>query len=87
MVLGHGVSSLTWKVETLGMALDCCLCWGILQLVAEGFSSIWGLPVGQGIPSNFPCIKLYTVTGMDVAADFTMGIWVVAVEVATVGVD
>ena len=26
MVLGHAVSSLTWKIETLGMASGCCLC-------------------------------------------------------------
>ena len=42
--------------------------------------------MGWGIPSNFPCTKLYTVNGMDMAADFTMGIWVVAVEVAAMGV-
>ena len=35
---------------------------------------------------NFPCAKLYTVTGMDVAVDFTTGIWVDVVDVATVGV-
>ena len=57
-----------------------------LQLGVEGFSSAWGLPVGWGIPSNFPYAKLYTVTGMDVATDFTMGVWVDAVEVTTVGV-
>ena len=83
--LGHGVSSLTWKVGALGIVSGCCLFWGALQLVA-GFSSTCGLPVGQGIPSNFPCAKLHTVIGIDVAADFTMGIRVVAVEVATVGV-
>ena len=38
------------------------------------------------IPLNFPCAKLYTVTGMNGAADFTTDIWDVAVEVATVGV-
>ena len=86
MVLGHGVSPLIWRVVTLGAALGCCLCWGMLQLGVEGFSSTWVLPVGQGIPSNFPCTKLYTVTGMDVAADITTGICVVAVEVGTVGV-
>ena len=35
---------------------------------------------------NLPGGRLYTVTGMDVATDFVTGIWVVAVEVATVGV-
>ena len=35
---------------------------------------------------NLPWAKLYTVTAMDVAADFATGIWVVAVEVATVRV-
>ena len=56
MVLGQGVSSLTWKVGALAVASDC----GGLQLGAEGFSSTWGLPVGYGIPSNFPCAKLYS---------------------------
>ena len=82
MVLGQGVSSLSWKTGALGVASGC----GVLQLGVEGFSSAWGLPVGWEIPSNFPCAKLYTVTGMVVAADFTTGIWVDAVEVATVGV-
>ena len=45
MVLAHGVSSLTWKVETLGIASGCCLCWGVLQQGAEEFSSTLGLPV------------------------------------------
>ena len=40
----------------------------------------------EGIPLNFPCTKLYAVTVINVAADFTTGIWVVAVEVTTVGV-
>ena len=42
MVLGQGVSSLTWKVGALGIASGC----GGLQLGAEGFSSTWDLPVG-----------------------------------------
>ena len=46
MVLGLGVSSLTWKVGALGMASGCGLCWEGLQLGAEEFSSTWGLPVG-----------------------------------------
>ena len=86
MVLGHGVSSLTWMAVTLGVASGCCLCWVVLQLGTEGISSTWGLPVGQGIPSIFPCAKLYTVSGMDVGADFTIGVWVVAVEMAAMGV-
>ena len=81
MVLGQGVYSLTWKTGTLGVASGCCG----LQLGAEGFSSAWGLPLGWGISSNFPCVKFYTATGMVVAAYFTMGIWVDAVQVATVG--
>ena len=35
---------------------------------------------------ELPWAKLYTVTGMDVAAAFATGIWVVTVEVVTVGV-
>ena len=42
--------------------------------------------MGWGFPLNFPFAELYIVTGMDVAADFTMGALVHAVEVATVGV-
>ena len=34
---------------------------------------------------NLPWARLYTVTGMDVAADSVTGIWVVVVEVATAG--
>ena len=79
-VLGQGVSSLTWKTGALGEASSC----GGLQLGAEEFSSAWGLPVGWGIPSNFPCAKFYTVIGMVVATDFTMGIWVDEVKVVTV---
>ena len=75
MVLGQGVSSLTWKVGALGVASGC----GGLQLGVEGFSSTWGLPL------NFLCVKLYTVTEMDVAADLTTGIWVDVVEMATLG--
>ena len=82
MVLGQRVSSLTWKVGALDLASGC----GRLQLGAEGFSSTWGLPVGQGIPLNFPCAKVYTVTGMDLAADFTTGIWMDVVDVAIVAV-
>ena len=77
MVLGHGVSSLTWKVGALGIASGCGLCWDFLQLGAF----LW-----VGNSCKFPIPKLYTVTQMDLAAEFTMGIWVVAVEVATVGV-
>ena len=80
-MLGQGVSSLTWKVGALGAASGC----GGLQLGAEGFSSTCGLPAGKGIPSNFPCAKLYTVTRMDMAADFTISIWVDALDVAAVG--
>ena len=75
-VLGQGVFSLTWKVGALGVASG----YGGLQLVVEGFSSTWGLP------SNFPCAKLYTVTRMDAAGDLTMGVWVDVVEVVTMGV-
>ena len=82
MVLGQGVPSLTWKTGALGVASGC----GGLLLRVEGFSSAWGLPVGWGIPSKFPCAKLYTVTGMVVAADVTKGIWVDAIEVATMAV-
>ena len=82
IVLGHGVSSLFCGAAATG----CCLSWGVIQLGVEGFSSSWGFPVGYGISSNFPCARLYTVTGMDVAADFATGIWVVAVKVATVEV-
>ena len=46
MVLGHGVSFLTWEIVTLGTASGCCLYWGILQLGAEGFSSTRSLPLG-----------------------------------------
>ena len=46
MMLGHGVSSLVWRVVTVHVASDCCLCWGMLQLGTDGFSSTWGLPVG-----------------------------------------
>ena len=42
--------------------------------------------MGLGIPLNLPWARLYTVTGMHVAANFVTGIWVVAVAVATVGV-
>ena len=35
---------------------------------------------------NLPRARLYTVIGMGLAADFATGIWVVMVEVATVGV-
>ena len=42
MVLGQGVSSLTWKVGALGVASGC----GGLQLMVDGFSSTWDLPVG-----------------------------------------
>ena len=76
MVLGQGVSSLIWKVGALGVTSGC----GGLQLGAEGFSSTWGLHL------NFPFARLYTVTRMDVAADFTTGVWVDVVEVVTVGV-
>ena len=38
------------------------------------------------MPLNVPCARLYAITRMDVAADFTMGIWVDAVEMANVGV-
>ena len=44
---------------------------------------------GIGDSLELPSAKLYTVTGMDVvvmAADFATGIWVVAIEVTTVGV-
>ena len=44
-----------------------------------------GLSCGMGIPSNLPCARLYTVTGIDVAADFATGIWVVAVVLTTLG--
>ena len=41
--------------------------------------------MGLEIPLDLPWDRLCTVTGMDVAADFVTGIWIVAVEVATVG--
>ena len=53
MVLGHGVSSLTWKVGALALVLGCCLCWGGMQLGAEGFSSTWGLGPSCGVGNSF----------------------------------
>ena len=82
MVLGQGVSSATWKVEALGAASG----YGGLQLGAEGFSSTCGLPAGSEIPLNFLCAKLYRVTRMDVAVDFTIGVWVDALNMAAVEV-
>ena len=35
---------------------------------------------------NFSCAKLHTVSGMDVAPGFAMGIWVDALDVDAVGV-
>ena len=83
MLLGQGVSSLTWKFMALGAASGC----DGLQLGAEGISSASGLPAGYGIPSNFPCAKLYTDTRMDVPAAFTISIWVDALDVAAGGRD
>ena len=60
MVLGHGLSSLTWKVGALGIASGCCLCWGGLQLGAEGFSSTWGLPVGREFLQISLCQIIYS---------------------------
>ena len=59
---------------------------GGLQLGMEGFSSTCDLPEGLGIFLNFPWAKLYTVTGMDMAVDFHMGIWVDVIDVGAVGV-
>ena len=41
-LLGHEMSSLTWKVGALGIS-SCC---GGLDLGMEGFFSAWGLSVG-----------------------------------------
>ena len=54
MVLGHGVSSLTWKVETLGRVSGCCIFCGILQLGTDGFSSPLGLLWGRGFLQTSP---------------------------------
>ena len=86
MVLGHGVSSPFWRVVTVGTASSCC-SWGLLKLGVEGISPSWNLVVGLGSPLNLPWARLHTVIGMDVATDLITGIWDVAVEVATVGVD
>ena len=45
-----------------------------------------GPSCGVGSSFKFSFAKLYTVTRMDMAADFTMGIWLDAVDVAAVGV-
>ena len=39
MMLGHGMSSLTWRVGTLGTVSGCCLCGDAHQLGVEGFFS------------------------------------------------
>ena len=41
--------------------------------------------LGKELHQIFPFAKLYTITGMDMAEDFTMGVWVEVV--ATVWVD
>ena len=47
----------------------------------EGFSLAWGISVGQGTFA-----KLYTITSMDVAADFVMDIWVTVVATMGIGI-
>ena len=42
--------------------------------------------MGFGIPLNLSWARLYTITGMNVAADLVTGLWVVAVELVAVGV-
>ena len=71
-------------MPSLTGALDMSSSGGGLEFWMEGFPSVWGLPVQQETSSNVPFAKLYTATRMDVAADFTMDIWVEAL--ATVGV-
>ena len=84
----HGVvemSSLTWKVVALGTASGCCLCWVALQLGQKDFLPCGAFLWGKGF-LQISLVPNYIVTGMDVADDFTTGIWVVTVKVATVGV-
>ena len=58
-----------------------CCSWGWKDFLPLG-AFLWG----RGFPQiSFPYTKLYTVTGMYMAAAFTTGIWVAAVEMATVG--
>ena len=58
MVLGHGVSSLTWKVVTLGAASGCCLYWGVLQLGAEGYFLSLGPLCRAGDSLQFPLCQI-----------------------------
>ena len=51
----------------------------------EGCPLFWGLAVGYGTSANIPVANLYTITGMDVAADLVTGIWVEVVATVRVG--
>ena len=71
--LGQGIPCLT---GALGMSST----W---KFWVRGWSSLWGLAVGQGTSTNCPVAHLYTITSIDVAVDLVTGVQVEVV--ATVG--